>query len=72
MVTGREKVGEEGIRKMRTQVEIATKLKPMEEEDTQKERDKKIAKERNIKSENIFRRTQNHYGKKKNLPKLSK
>ena len=55
VVTGREKVDQGRIRKMGTQGEIATKPKPMEEIDTQKgEGQRKMTKERNIKTENTF------------------
>ena len=65
VVTGREKVGEGAIKKMGTQEEIATKLKPVEEKDTQKKRNK----EKEKKHQN--RKYLSHYGKKKNHSKLS-
>ena len=41
VVTGRKNVDKEAIRKMGTQEEIVTKLKPAEEKNTQKKRIKK-------------------------------
>ena len=50
MATGREKVGKGVIRKMGTQGEISTKLKPAMVKDTpKKEGQRKMTKERNIK-----------------------
>ena len=79
VITEREKIGDGAIRKMETHREIDTKPKPVEEKDTQKrEGQRKMIKERKIKTENSFgsvyyrRRTQNYYGKKKYHPKLSK
>ena len=53
VITGREK-GEEAIRKIRTQGEIATKLKPAEEKDTKKRRAKKCDKIEKHKKQKIL------------------
>ena len=65
MVIGREKVGSGAIKKMRTQGEIATKPKPVEEKTLKKKK-----KKHKIPSVYYRRRTQNYYKKKKKHPKL--
>ena len=76
VVTGIEKLGERAIRKMGTRGEIATKLKPAKETHSKKEGQRKMTKERSIKTENIFSVLQKEDTElllwKNNHPKLSK
>ena len=52
--TGREKVDEEAIKKRRTQKEIVTKPKIMEDKNTKEKREKNKSEERNKKAGNTF------------------
>ena len=69
VVTGREKVGEGATRKVRTQGECATKLKPTEEKDVKKKWDK----EKYLRKETQRQKIPSiHYRKKRNHLQLVK